>query len=75
MVGIIDEVVPLVVFNSGGQRKKYGMAEKLKSAIIGNQTLDLLLELRIHIHHTVSCFVIIVEDIRVFKNKVWLMPH
>ena len=26
-------------------------------------------------HHTTSYFDVIVEDMRVIKSKVWLMPH
>jgi hypothetical protein len=51
------------------------MAQKMKSARIVNQTQDLLLDKRQHIHHTMSYFDVIVEDMRVIKSKVWLMPH
>jgi hypothetical protein len=46
------------------------MTEKMKSARTVNQTQDLLLKSRQHIRHTVSCFMVIVEDIRVLKSKV-----
>jgi hypothetical protein len=46
------------------------MAQKMKSARIVNRPQDLLDKRQ----HT-SYFDVIVENMRVIKSKVWLMPH